>query len=73
MTEIDATAADAATLTKSSHSILTIPLELFERIAELSESSDLPSLRLVNRECAAKALQIFLKVRLHIGSQYGER
>ena len=44
------------------HTILTIPLELFERVAELSDPRDLLVLRLVNRECGAKTLRTFKNV-----------
>jgi hypothetical protein len=48
-TSVGSAANDAATSDASSHNILTIPPELFERIAESSDPEDLPNIRLVNR------------------------
>lgn len=56
------TADGIATPNPSLHNILTIPLELFERIAELADPRDLPYLRLVNKECAARVLRTFKKM-----------
>lgn len=42
------------------HNILTIPLEMFERIAELAEPEDLLNLRLVNRETADRVERNFI-------------
>lgn len=55
--------ADATnTETASSHNILTIPLELFERIADEVDGKDLLTLRLVSKETDQKMFRTYLNL-----------
>lgn len=45
----------------SAHNILTIPLELFERIAQVAEPEDLLNLRLVSREARDNVKRTFIE------------
>lgn len=56
MTTTHTTGGDSA----SKHNILTIPLEIFEAVAERAEPEDLLNLRLVNREAAQKVKRTFI-------------